>query len=702
MKILPEYVKGKDSEEDILIRDKNCVEEKNNKLFFSPEKGTKAYDFFQKTVNAAQTWFSLFGWPQGPHSFSIPESIRRDVCKMQFYSSSSKRVSRQNDFSRYNKTIYDVILHLSGRLPFGIKSGQALPVESPERLKQLYLQHNSLLSSLISRGAYLSNIRPEFLFEPKDYKNWIEMTVSSDDMPVNSYTSKENNPFIIDLADFEGLSKWAWTEVFLQMYKVPFTLKQIIPSCAVNMPKVCHQSSPKYGPHFGFSNIYSHPENLLLGWMNGNYENTREIVWGNSHLGGIPSKKWITNFDKDLSDGLVLASQIATYCPYWIESHFAYMYTQPKIPDQYRNNSLIVVNVLREIGFNMNIQAEDICDPNPVLMLMLCAYMYERLPTFLPRKVVTFHAALYEIVTRQIMVTNPSKKTLTYNALIVGRDAKYFSLLQTEKIVQVPPNDTQNKDKDDTTKSHSQFQQSLKTSISANFIREFFSSTHSVYLEAKECSKLEIFFLPFDFQTRYCVIILSNQKIGELVYIVEGTGMIPLPSPLIPTTLSHPLDNNSYPEKGHNSEDATMYLNCAYGSTLDTELRLPLTNEAKEEAFIFAAQKQMSELEYKRRMVTGTLESSSIRVAVGILGLTMNESQMLFTASELKKPRTILYKTEMSLPDYFEIPDQVLIPQIPDILDKHHPPNFSEEQDHLTLGLFYKLIMEIVSWLDVA
>lgn len=51
--------------------------EKEKNLHFFPEEGTKAYDFFQKVVNAAETWFSLFGWPEGPHFLSIPKTIRR-------------------------------------------------------------------------------------------------------------------------------------------------------------------------------------------------------------------------------------------------------------------------------------------------------------------------------------------------------------------------------------------------------------------------------------------------------------------------------------------------------------------------------------------------------------------------------------------------------------------------------------------------
>lgn len=56
--------------------DKSMGKEEENKKF-CPDPGTKAYDFIQKVVSAAETWFSLFGWPEGPHSLSVPESIRR-------------------------------------------------------------------------------------------------------------------------------------------------------------------------------------------------------------------------------------------------------------------------------------------------------------------------------------------------------------------------------------------------------------------------------------------------------------------------------------------------------------------------------------------------------------------------------------------------------------------------------------------------
>jgi hypothetical protein len=68
-----------DSDESIAekLYAKYLEKEEKCQQFFAPEEGSKAFDYFQKVVNAAQTWFSLFGWPEGPHSLSIPETIRR-------------------------------------------------------------------------------------------------------------------------------------------------------------------------------------------------------------------------------------------------------------------------------------------------------------------------------------------------------------------------------------------------------------------------------------------------------------------------------------------------------------------------------------------------------------------------------------------------------------------------------------------------
>lgn len=77
-----------------------------------------------------------------------------------------------------------------------------------------------------------------------------------------------------------------------------------------------------------------------------------------------------------------------------------------------------------------------------------------------------------------------------------------------------------------------------------------------------------------------------------------------------------------------NKEHPVLYLKCELDQNIDVSLKVPLTNEAKEKALAFAAQREMSTVEYERRLITGTLESSSIRVAVALLGLTKIEVGM--------------------------------------------------------------------------
>ncbi|KAF4027207.1 hypothetical protein G4228_019312 [Cervus hanglu yarkandensis] len=768
MEIIPERLKS--SKYEMPKKGNRFMKkEAKDKEFFSPKEGTRTYDFFLKTINAVQTWFSLFGWPEGPHSLRIPETVRRDVYKIQVYSSalSAKKFSRQSDFSKYNKTIYDVLVHLCGKMPPGINSSQSLPVDYPERVIQLHCQHSLLLEFLSAQGACISHVLPEFLLEPEDYKKWIEIASSTSASAKLSHIPKGKHPVVIDMIHFEAWSKRSWTDVFLQIYKV-LILSRVVPYSINNLPPIHVPNSPKVNAYFASSNIYSTPERILLSWMNTVYENSRHVIWKNCQKGVIPPEKWIVNFDEDLLDGLVFATVLGAYCPFLIESHFINMYTQPKSSEQYLHNCLIVVNVLREIGFDMDIQAADICDPNPILMLMFCVYMYERLPTYLPKKVVPFHCTLHDTVFREIQLKNPSLKSLVYTATIVGRDASDFSLSQAGNTVTISAKNqititlkftsrflhpaeasllliSRLKNgiggttmtfalkgevlnfkaiatikckspcytwQEITVKVKNPFQasgdfnvilvesstfislpsqlteaeESLKqllylnstckickqalfhvlAAIKSNFIKEFFCSTHTLHLAAKGTSSLELIFLPFGMHTRYCVIILSNREIGELIYILEGRGIIPLPSRFIPMDSSTPLEYSNSPEEVLTKDDPVLYLKCKLHQILDVDLKLPLTNEAKEKALAFAAQQQMSKIEYERRLLTGTLESSSIRVAIALLGLTKIEMCMLLNVSKLKKPKSIVYKAELSLPEHFDIPKTVCIPQIPE------------------------------------
>eukprot|EP00075_Anas_platyrhynchos_P015570 XP_027304823.1 cilia- and flagella-associated protein 47 [Anas platyrhynchos] len=489
-------------------------------------------------------------------------------------------------------------------------------------------------------------------------------------------------------------------------------------------------------------------------------------------FGEVPPMRWIVNFDRDLLDGLVLAAQLAAYCPYLIATHFVRMYTNAKTPAQFLHNCLILVNAMHAVNLTIDIKATDICDPNPVMMLILCVYLYESLPHYLPKETIEFTGALHATVVKQVRLKNPSIKTLVYNAILVGRDADDFSLpkgntivisskrqtsinveftsrflrpaeavllliskrvggiggatltfslksevkhiepadilkckspcYELKKIVlnvtnpfrtdgifrvillestsclsqpeqiyqarQVKQEQTFSSEnnvincKNSALPNEPNEENNFNCSDQSSLLHEFFSPMEKLFLTARSSSGLEIHFLPFNLEKRYCTVILVNELIGEFVYLVEGTGDIPLPSGLLPMDSPNVLHISSTLE-GPSAAEPVLYLKCSLEQTLEENLRIPLINESRERALAIAAQQQMSNIEYERRKITETLDSSSVRVATALLGLSRVER------CELLKPRKfppelkyVDYSVQVSMRELFDVPEKLSVP----------------------------------------
>ncbi|NXF95767.1 CFA47 protein, partial [Eubucco bourcierii] len=307
--------------------------------------------FFQKTQTAVKNWFTLFGWSNGQNPISVPYSLRRDVCKIQMTSSEVKGFKQG-----LGKTLYDMLFHLSGDLLPSITKSQSSHLDPFERIWQLYSEHSTLLAFIKSKGAYLPHVMPEFLLEPDDYKKWIQMQTVGLVRVFLCSLVLDKDLFVLEDSSFETMSKRAWTDVLLQIYKV-FVLPRVS-SCKVtdlfSLGKA--QTMPRIKSDPLSSNIYSPHERTILIWLNEHYEKNRKTVWRDCQKGEVPPMRWIVNFDRDLLDGLVLAAQLASYCPYLIATHFVRMYTNPREPEQFLHNCLILVNAMNAVNLAIGIK----------------------------------------------------------------------------------------------------------------------------------------------------------------------------------------------------------------------------------------------------------------------------------------------------------------------------------------------------------
>ncbi|XP_070786864.1 cilia- and flagella-associated protein 47-like [Enoplosus armatus] len=708
-----------------------------------PAATSEEGQYYQNVLLAVERWFSLFGWPSGPHPISVPHTLRRVVSKIQTGHSSGRtyQVSQNKD----SRSVVDMLHHLTGKQIPGILRCQTFSSDIDQRTNQLLQQHEAMLAFLRVQGACLGHIRPEYLLDMQEFKHWCSLQSNEEEYGLD-YSS----------VDFESLSKQSWTDMLLQIYKVLVLCR--VPESA-SSTTLNHENADGILPvslQPLASNIYSPRELRLLSWLNMHYQSTRKTVWG---TGGVPSARWIVNFDLDLTDGLVLAALLATYCPYLICSHFRRMYTTTSSLEQILHNNIIVAQALTALCLNLDVQPTDLSDPNPVQMLMLCVHLYERLPQYLPLRTITLSGGLHRTFSKQVRLKSPSPKPVKYQAFLLGEDAHLFSLpggstvtippkasgeltvqfscsfmqpmeavlllissspfglystplafnLKTHvshiaptssvkckspcyqlKVIQVPITNPFDKEAtfrvvlvespsnplDPEKKKHDLVQQA---SSRANIEKmtsdrscgeemegkcselngdgsEFLSAVRSVCLKSGQSDTLNIHYLPFCPATKYCSVLLVCPQVGDMVYMVKATAELPLPSPFSakPSSNIVNIPNNSDPAVCVSA----LSLRCKVGQLCQEVVRVPLINMAWEQALAIWGQHSMSADEHRRRMLTHTLHSSTVRAATAARKLFKQQTQL----RGVDHSKGVEYSVEVSLPQYFVLPSTVTIP----------------------------------------
>ncbi|XP_072235639.1 cilia and flagella-associated protein 47-like [Leuresthes tenuis] len=700
-----------------------------------PAANTEEGQYYQNVLLAVERWFSLFGWPSGPHPIAIPHTLRRVMSKIQTnqFKGRTYGVSQNKD----TRSVVDMLHHLTGKQIPGISICQTFSSDVDQRTDQLLRQYEAMLAFLRVQGACLCHIRPEYLLDELEFKHWCSLQLN------DIKHGLDHNSL-----DYESLSKRSWTDVLLQIYKV-------LVLCRVSWKglntALNHKGTDELileGTQSLASNIYSSWELTLLSWLNMHYQSMRKTVWGRD---GVPPARWIVNFDLDFTDGLVLAALLAAYCPYLVCFHFQRMYTTTNSLEQILHNNIIVAQALTLLCLNINMQPTDLSDPNPVQMLILCVHLYEMLPQYLPIRTITLSGGLHNTFSKQVLLKNPTSKPIKYQVLVLGEDAHFFSLpngslvtippksnselsvqynclflrpmeavllliscsdcglrcttlafnLRTHvrhvtpanivrcsspcyqpKVIEVPLINTLSKEAnfrvvlvestqnplEPETRKESLVQQAsssaniqemtsdlmIGTEVENGDDREFLSATQSVCLKSGQADGVKILYLPFFPGTKYCSVLLLCPQVGDMVYLVKATSQLPLPSPLSTKSC-----NTVYIPKNLDSHISIsmVSLHCKVGEVCEEMLQVPRINMQWEQALAIWGQHHMSTDEQRRRMLTHTLHSSTVRAATAAQKfLRQPLLRSVYQSNEIE------YNVEVSLPRYFTLPSTVTIP----------------------------------------
>uniref|UniRef100_A0A8C7XQI9 Calponin-homology (CH) domain-containing protein n=1 Tax=Oryzias sinensis TaxID=183150 RepID=A0A8C7XQI9_9TELE len=285
---------------------------------------------FQRSVLVAvERWFSLFGWPAGPHPVT-----RTDV--------------RPPCFCR---SFMDMLHHLSGRQIPGVPVCRSLSDNLERRVQELLRRHQAALTFLtLNTGASCRYLHPNtccYCFPPPLCVRWSQTNVFPQSGPGHQGLDCRS-------AEYESLSKRSWTDVLLQTYKV-LVLRRVSLGCQTSPLDHSEAAGLLFSSYPSVqSNIYSSQELLLLSWLNTHYHRMRGAPWAAGGTAHTPAR-WIVNFDLDFTDGLVLASLLAAHCPYLV-SFLSRTYADPSSLEEIFHNNLLVVRVLSRLHLSMNVQ----------------------------------------------------------------------------------------------------------------------------------------------------------------------------------------------------------------------------------------------------------------------------------------------------------------------------------------------------------
>ncbi|XP_072305824.1 cilia- and flagella-associated protein 47-like [Eucyclogobius newberryi] len=174
---------------------------------------------------------------------------------------------------------------------------------------------------------------------------------------------------------------------------------------------------------------------------------------------------------------------------------------------------------------------------------------------------------------------------------------------------------------------------------------EFLCAVNSVFLKSGQEHSLNIDYLPFSLGSRYCCVLLLCPQVGEIVYMVKAVPDFPQPMTLSAKPSEHI-------KSSADTCVSVLSLQCKAGDVCREVICLPIINMAWEQALATWGQHKMSAEEHRRRSLTHTLHSSSVRRATALHKL----------GKQRESENGIMYSMEVSLPQYFKLPKTVTIP----------------------------------------
>ena len=353
--------------------------------------------------------------------------------------------------ARGGRVFVDLVEFWSGRTFLG-KTLNASP-DPRARAQQTLRQYEALLTHLKSCGATLAGVRPELLIDGDDFRRLARSYARQIEHGEVTHVEADRMRLWMALdVDPPGrarrgrLAAAAWRQAVMQAIKV-FVLARVAPRKkrpASDAPDAAGERTddetqkpekpvsfdPRDPAGLTVSNAFNASEQILLRWLTKH----RRSVFG-------ADAPRVRNFGADLKDASVFYAAIAAHWPSVRQTHGARMAFRAANGDVVsdaaaESNARVVLDALQTLRQKYADVADArvvITDASPSERVLFSLFLYETLPTLVPKATVSFACRLGAVTKRDVALTNPSDVAVAYRARLVGAETatKQFALEQS-------------------------------------------------------------------------------------------------------------------------------------------------------------------------------------------------------------------------------------------------------------------------------
>ncbi|KAI9094050.1 hypothetical protein DFS34DRAFT_665616 [Phlyctochytrium arcticum] len=558
----------------------------------------------------------------GPSLQSIDDFLTRTGATLMWWLQDHVNVSQpwlnfpEQVTSGRGRPLMELVQSVSGRKPAQNYSSPA-GTSPEEQARWLYKEYTQILVQLTASGALLSSVKPEFLMSIEEYRTLVQFKVDQMKSDLGASLHDEFHEYTNKVTEhFALISTEAWVTVLLQIVRVyicsPITPRQLrsLPGVGRDEMDLVWQKSLKVGESF--------PEDVLLRWVA--YHSWK--CTGSS----VP----FSSFTNDFKSCLPFANIILSHLPNMQTSHFGALVLDAAAPEDVDTNLSLISGALADLlPFSpaQHSALSLIAGPTSSGLdaFLLTLFMYQTLPSFIPREQIEFQGALHECVRRTIELINPTLRPICYLPDLQG--SADFSVPSSQIIV--PPKQSLMATIEFASKFYRQVEGSLvlrskkmglnsasvmvyelksvvkeagpkkvikaegvmyatppsvvdvevtnpfnesgtfsidlqhtKTASHEGHPLPFRSNSETISLGSSESRILHLSFLPFELGLHTCTLHFISPTVGEFTYEVVGKGLAP-----------PPLENLLWTSKA--------------GDPLEKAIRLSPINPAKEKALLW-------------------------------------------------------------------------------------------------------------------